>query len=190
MPILGVIASSTQQGRASDFGAYEPISAITVPSTSTASVTFASIPSTYAHLQIRVLSRSDRAATAQNIYLQFNGDAGANYTLHALEVGNTTVSAAGAANTTYLISGVTTGTSASSNIYAGSVIDILDSSSTNKFKTVRTLSGFDLNNTSSGVNYYSGSWRSSSAVTSVTLLAPIGNFIQYSTFALYGIKGN
>jgi len=35
----------------------------------------------------------------------------------------------------------------------------------------------------------SGSWRSASAITSIKLFISGNNYVQYTTFALYGIKG-
>jgi N-methylhydantoinase A/oxoprolinase/acetone carboxylase beta subunit len=48
MPILGIIASS----KLSAVGDFESIATVTVGGTS---ITFSSIPSTYTHLQIRIL---------------------------------------------------------------------------------------------------------------------------------------
>jgi hypothetical protein len=78
----------------------------------------------------------------------------------------------------------------SANIFSGFVIDILDYANTNKYKTIRYLSGYDANG-SGRVGLGSGSWRSTSAVTSITLqgLEYSSNYKQYSSFALYGIKG-
>ena len=81
-----------------------------------------------------------------------------------------------------------------SNVFAVSVIDILDYANTNKFKTVRALTGDD-NNNSTNYGYISLSsslWRSTSAITSLTFdqesSSSTTNFVQYSSFALYGIK--
>jgi predicted patatin/cPLA2 family phospholipase len=73
--------------------------------------------------------------------------------------------------------------------FGAGVIDILDYADTNKFKTTRTLNGVS-SNASSAIDYIflvSGLWRSTSAITSITLTG--NNFAQYSHFALYGIKG-
>jgi hypothetical protein len=74
-----------------------------------------------------------------------------------------------------------------------SIVDILDYANTNKYKTVRVLSGVDFNGTLAGYGGYvgplSGNWRNTSAITSIKINAQTGNFTQYSQFALYGIKG-
>lgn len=169
-----------------DPGAMIPL-ATTALTTSSSTVTFSNIPQNYEHLQIRSISRSDRAVTAQSVWIQFNSDAGTNYSWHALESDGSSVSANAGANQQLIISGVTTGTSATSGIYCPAIVDILDYSNTNKYKTVRALSGYELNG-SGGVTYYSGNWRNTTAITSITFIAPSNSFIQYSHFALYGIK--
>ena len=69
------------------------------------------------------------------------------------------------------------------------VIDILDYANTNKYKTIRSLSGTDYNNTSGAVGLFSGSWRNTNAITTIKITASSANLAQYSQFALYGIKG-
>jgi hypothetical protein len=69
-------------------------------------------------------------------------------------------------------------------------MDILDYANTNKYKTVRTLSGYDLNNATYGaLRSYSGLWMNTNAITSIKFYADGVNLAQYSQFALYGIKG-
>jgi len=70
--------------------------------------------------------------------------------------------------------------------FNGFVIDILDYSNTSKYKTTRELSGQDRNG-SGEIALWSGNWRSTLAITSIEFSN--GTFDQYSSFALYGIKG-
>jgi len=193
MPILGVIASSNYQ-RVTDTGAMFPLGMVQVGSGGSSTVSFTSIPATYTHLQLRILSATDRATYAlDNVFVTFNGDSSANYSHHFLQGDGASASAGGSSNETNVRSG-STSSSAAPNVFSASVFDILDYKNTNKYKTVRSLSGFDLNGTVSGIGgfiqLYSGNWRSTSAITSITLNRQSGsNFIQYSSFALYGIKG-
>ena len=68
-------------------------------------------------------------------------------------------------------------------------MDILDYTNTNKNKTVRVLQGFDENG--SGVVAFNSFLYSTNtnAITSLTLTSSGTSFAQYSSFALYGIKG-
>lgn len=68
------------------------------------------------------------------------------------------------------------------------VVDILDYANTNKNKTIRVLAGVD-NNGSGEVALNSGLWPSTSALNTIKILTTSGNLNQYSSFALYGIKG-
>jgi hypothetical protein len=78
--------------------------------------------------------------------------------------------------------------SLTAGIMSGYVIDILDYANTNKYKTTRTLGGFDANG-SGEQGLFSGLWMSATAVTSIDLIATSGNWTTDTRFALYGIKG-
>ena len=67
--------------------------------------------------------------------------------------------------------------------------DILDYSLTNKYKTVRTLSGYDSNG-SGQIRLYSGMLSSTTdAITTLRIQDQSGSgYAQYSHFALYGVK--
>lgn len=170
--------------------AFESIATSTVGSTSVASVTFSSIPSTYTHLQIRCLMKKAGTGNDSFSLLTFNSDSGSNYSTHyLLGTGASVLAGANAPSVTSIFAGVTwgTGSSVSSSSFSVAVIDILDYKDTNKYKTVRTLSGID-GNGAGQVDFTSGLWLSTSAITSITITGNGGNFLQYSNFALYGIK--
>ena len=69
MPILGIMASSTSAANA--VGDYESIATTTVGAGGTSTVTFSSIPSTYSHLQVRVIARSAGTSLA-GLYMSIN----------------------------------------------------------------------------------------------------------------------
>jgi hypothetical protein len=156
-----------------------------------ASVTFSSIPSTYKHLQIRYIGQIITGSpSGDNFRVTVNSDTGANYSYHQLYGnGNAAYSYGGTTSNNMLIADVSGNGSAS--MYAGGIVDILDYTSTNKYKTFRVLSGVDTNGTDGIIFLSSGLWQSTSAVTSVTFGYNGGtnNINQYSQFALYGIKG-
>lgn len=178
MPILGVIASGISGNLYS--ASYESIATVTGNGSAT-SLTFSSISATYQHLQIRGIAKT---ASDTVFYLRFNADTGSNYSRHSLYGNGTTAATLGDANMTEIgqIRASTT-----TSIYSGSVIDILDYKDTNKYKTVRLLTGCDFNG-SGIVMLSSGSWRNTNAITSITLRCDTA-FDSNSTFALYGIKG-
>ena len=170
-------------------GSYDAIGTVVLTGTQ-ASIEFTSIPSTYSHLQIRLMARSNRSAVVNDsFHLQFNSDTGSTYNNHYLN-GDGSSAAAGAETSVtnislYRIAGAGAGT----NTFGVSVIDILDYKNTNKYTTVRGLSGID-NNGAGNVSLGSGLWRNTAAITSIKLFPNNGSssFVQYSTADLYGIK--
>ena len=148
-------------------------------------ITFSSIAGTYSHLQLRMTGRSSNANT--EIAITCNSDTGANYSRHFL-YGDGSATGAGASTSASSMSiayvAPSTGL-ASTN--AVNVIDILDYANTNKYKTFRVLTGLDVNGSGGYVQLSSGAWRSTSAITSITLTLS-GNYTTATSFALYGIK--
>jgi hypothetical protein len=187
-PILGIWASSISSS-VTDPGAYVPIATTTL-ATSTASVTFSSIPSTYTHLQIRSIQRSTTAGSGtEAVQLQFNSDTGTNYSIHTLRGDGGTAFATADASTNYVRYWGMCKAGDAANTFGAGVLDILDYADTNKYKTVRGLGGIDTNSTVDYIILSSGAWRSTSAISSIVLSSTSGNFAQYSSFTLYGIKG-
>jgi hypothetical protein len=171
---------------------YDSLATVTL-SSSAALVTISGITTGYKHLQLRLNTRTDRPTYGINAMGidSFNGDTSANYSGHILEADGSTAYASGAASGTGFSIGQT-GTTVVGN-FGSTIIDILDYSNTNKYKTVRALSGTDCNGLVSGyggvIGLYSGNWRSTTALTSFRFyLSNNVNFTSGSTFAIYGVK--
>ena len=174
--ILGIVASS----RPRVTNSYESIATSALTS-SQSSVTFSSLGS-YKHLQIRSMCFGSN--NLENLYIRFNSDSGSNYARHYLLGDGASASASATAPDT---GGVFSNTSTSTSPYVA-VCDILDYADTNKFKTIRAISGRDTNG-AGDITLRSSLWRSTSAVTSITIYAGVGTLSSGSHFALYGIKG-
>jgi hypothetical protein len=191
MPILGIIASQNYS-RVTDTGAMFPIAMVNVGSAGAATITFSSIPQTYKHLQIRYLAKNaTTSGTDQSIYTQFNGDTGSNYAWHRLYGYNTSVSADNSTSQTQGFAGFCiTSTSGYGGMYSVGILDILDYTSTTKNKTSKSLTGSDGNSGFGDVGLTSSLWFPSTpaAITSINLVSS-ADFVQYSQFALFGIKG-
>jgi hypothetical protein len=164
----------------------------TVSLAATASnIVFTGIPSGYTHLQLRGTMRDGTAAHWSDCYLTFNGS-GTGYRDHYL-IGSAAGAAAGSYGyTTVIEMGVMPGASLISNSFGIFITDILDYSSTSKYKTTRTLMGYENNGNGSGqqqgaVLFTSGLWQSTDAITSITVRSN-GSLQPYSHIALYGIK--
>jgi len=182
-PILGIWAS---QNYPRITNSYESIATVTVGSGGSSSISFTSIPSTYKHLQVRGISR----ATSGNQYLkvQLNNDTGANYTYHEVFGTGTAAAADAATAQTGAMAISSVAGSVAANFFAAIIIDVLDYTNTNKYKTLRGLDGLDYNGTGQIV-LNSGLWLSTSAINRLDLVPNASTFAQYSSFALYGIRG-
>jgi hypothetical protein len=164
---------------------YESIASATGTGSS-ASITFSSIPSTYAALQIRFNATSSNSGDLFQI--RFNSDTGANYARHQFAANGTNVTSSSATGSSVIwVFGPRVGVINTSYMAAG-VVDIQDYTSTSKYKTVKSLTGID-GNSSGEVDFMSGLWLSTSAINSITFLTNGGNFTTASTVSLYGIKG-
>ena len=169
-------------------GSFESI-ATAVGTGSSGTITFNSIPSTYKHLQIRVLGLQNQFS-GRSIRMRLNGDTATNYSRHNLTGAGGAAVAGGAANQNLMIvCANSNGLPISTTIGGVSIIDIHDYSSTTINKTIRAFAGFNDNTANTEVNLYSGNWRNTAAITSVTLFIDAGNWTTASVFSLYGIKG-
>lgn len=195
MPVLGIIASSIS-GRL-DNGVWTPLQVLTVGPSNATSITFSNIPTTgYANLQIRGIScgvRADyRIGEAEII---FNSDTTASYAcndMYADGAGPFATALSGRSNIR-IAPGTMGGNAGGTAVFGSFIFDILDYANTNKFKTLRGFSGVDLNGTYGSIGgrlgITSGLWMKTAAISSITITSTGASpFLQYSQFALYGVK--
>ena len=206
MPLL-----TTQSARGFGFGslvpapaastAYESIQTVTVGAGGSGTVAFTSIPTTtYKHLQIQYVARTTRSLPYDAVTFTVNGDTGANYFNHLIlgDGVNNPPGSYGYTNQSSNLGGYITGANAPSNSFGTGTVDITDAFSTNKNKTNQCVFGTAVQSNGGANQYYyvglsSGAWANTAdPITSITLLPDpnaAANFVQYSTFALYGIRG-
>jgi hypothetical protein len=189
MPILGILASQITGHLSTN--SYESIQTVTVGAGGSSSFSFLSISSSYKHLQLRYLATSASGNPSDQIILRFNSDSSsANYTTHQLQGDGSAASAYGSGTGGFAgayLDKALNGTGA--NIFGTGVTDLLEYANTNKYKTVRSLQGYDANG-SGYITLQSALWLNTAAITSITgVLSSSSNFNQYSSFALYGVKG-
>jgi hypothetical protein len=151
---------------------YTPLGNVTLGST-TSSVTFSNIPSTYRDL---ILVYSGTTTTISGVIARVNSDSGSNYSL--VRMFGASSGANSSSTTTDYLPVVYTG-----NPVTGiSVLQIMDYSATNKHKTALTRAG--------GIQYdvteaLSSRWANTAAITTLQIVSL--NFVAGSTFNLYGI---
>jgi hypothetical protein len=167
---------------------YESIATVSV-SSAQSTITFSSIPATYKHLQLRGIARQNTGGGTgdQTVTFQLNSDTGSNYTYHRLYGTGSSASADGGASQSNLQGVYAAQAASTASVFAGSIVDILDYTNTNKYKVIRSLAGDDFNG-SGTLLFSSGVWLNTAAITTITLTLG-GNFTPNSSFALYGIKG-
>jgi hypothetical protein len=184
-PILGIYASQISGHLYNN----SFTSIATVNLSSSGSVSFSSIPQTYTHLQIRATWRSDYSSATDGFIMRFNGDSAANYATHYLQGDGASATAGAATGGNAFRYTQAPGAGATSGVFGSAIIDILDYTNTNKYKTVRSLAGFD-NNGSGQIALDSGLYiTNTNAITSLNFYPNnSNNFVQYTSVALYGIK--
>jgi hypothetical protein len=185
---VGIYASQISGHLWQPSGAYDALSSVTVGAGGVSSITFAGIPSTYKHLQIRGILRTIDTGTWNNQQMIFNSDTSANYKSHTLTGDGSSATSAVVASTTSFndfMRGASN--SLTSGIFGAVIVDILDYANTNKYKTFRALQGGDSNGAGM-VGLNSGVYLSTNPITSITINPSGGTAIQYSSFALYGVR--
>jgi hypothetical protein len=170
-----------------------PIASQTVGSGGASSVTFSSILQTFTHLQLRCFTHFTGTNVTATLGCVVNGDTGTNYTTHQIYADGASANSYGSgtpgAGSVLSIGQVPDGTS----YFGVAIIDILDYTNTNKYKTFRSITGNDRNG-AGDVRFMSGMLiTNTNAITSLLLQPGAGasagsQLAQYSTFQLYGIS--
>jgi hypothetical protein len=155
---------------------------------------FDSIPQTYKHLQIRIIGRTDINGNGTNINMRFNNDTGntliqSYFTANGPLLGNSLSASAGAsAADSQVLAARVPGTQVTSNRWGSATIDIIDYSSTDKFKNVVSVTDQVGQSTYPFIFHTSTVWASTSAITSVNFIINGGSAIGGTRVSLYGIK--
>lgn len=166
----------------------EPIATTLVGSGGVSSLTFSNIPNTYKHLQIRNIGREQTSGGGlfNGLFATFNSDTSSSYAQHYIRGSGSAAQAGASTSEAFMGLGGIVQDGNAASIFGAGVIDILDYANTSKYKTVRTLFGYDANG-SGYIVFASNLWQSTSPVTSITI-TPANGIGQHSRFSLYGIK--
>jgi hypothetical protein len=160
--------------------AFELISSVTVGSGGASSIDFTSIPSTYTDVYILTSLRASDAAVAIDVNIKFNGSDSSKTIFYADGTG------AGTRAGQYSFTSMQcTGSSATASTFASSSLYVPNYAGTTFNKTF-SIDGVTENNaTTAYAAFKAGVWASTAAINQITFF---GNFVQYSTAYLYGIK--
>lgn len=160
-----------------------------VAGSAAANIDFTSISGNYRHLEIWFQGRSNDAGAVAILNMTFNNDTAANYDWQRYTTTNVTDAKAVSAGATSLRAGVMTGAGATATNnpgqsrisiphYAGTVFNKTFHAQGSEFQTT-AATGF-VNEFSNGV------WRSTAAITRITLTPSAGSLIIGSIATLYG----
>ena len=162
---------------------YEPIASQTLGS-DTASVTFSGIAADWTDLVLSIAGRGTAALSSVLLQVQFNSDTGSNYSASYIWGDGSSAYSGRQSNVTYAPVGNMAAASATSNVFTPFALTFMSYANTNVYKT--TLAANAISGTLVGRNV--SLWRSTSAITSITLSPNSGNFATGCTFSLFGIK--
>lgn len=155
-----------------------PLASLTL-SASTSSVTFSGISQSYTDL---ILIYSTQMGTPDTILLRVNSDTGTNYSQTLISGNGSAASSTRYTGNTYLVAG-TGGSDSASPEWSTRITQLMSYSNTTTYKTLITRANKASAYTTADVQL----WRSTSAITSITVVPYSNTFASGSTFNLYGI---
>jgi hypothetical protein len=169
---------------------YTLIASNTVGSGGVASVTFSSFAATYTYLKIVVSTRASDSSPP-GLLITFNG-ATTNFS-HRYLLGDGASAASGtnaySIGSASIYAGTSEGTSNTASTFSSHDIYIPNYTGSN-YKSVSIDAASENNAATAYAVFSAGLWSNTAAITSVSLSFNSGNFVQYSTFYLYGIKNS
>jgi hypothetical protein len=164
---------------------FELIASSTVGSGGAANIDFTSIPSTYTDLQLVLSARGTSTALYANIKL--NNSSSAIYSLRTIYGDGSAAASQNDSGATYFERFLMVSSAYTANTFSNGMLYIPNyAGSTNK--SVMFDSVNENNATSSQMFMVAGLWASTAAINQITLTPNTGNFAQYSTAYLYGVK--
>ena len=164
---------------------YTKIASVTVGAGGASSIDFTSIPSTYTDLCIKISGRSTSTSTGSTI--TFNGSS-SSYTNKRL-YGDGSAPASDSAITTGISNTFIDDSGFTATTFGNGEIYIPNYASSN-YKSVSVDGVTENNATTALMMLTAGLWSNTAAINQVTITPALGNFTQYSTATLYGIKNS
>lgn len=167
---------------------YVALDKVTISGSSTTSVTFSSIPSTYTDLVIVASTRDNRPSSVDDgLSFRFNSDSGSNYSETFIYGTGSTSANVRTTNSTFGNVRYIPGSTATTGDLSTTIIHLMNYSNTTTYKTLLSRSGSASSTVAANVNL----WRSTSAINQITFYggSPTTGYVftAGSTFSLYGI---
>jgi hypothetical protein len=173
---------------------FTKIASVTVGSGGAASIDFTSIPATYTDLVVKFSLRSTASdsggSNPSDARLSFNNSTSGYSERMLYADGGSPASAATSGSGFFNWAGIQNSNSNTANTFSNCEVYIPNyAGSANKSVSSDAIRE---NNATGGIQLrlFAGLWSNSAAITSVKLAPDYGNFAQYSTATLYGIKNS
>ena len=192
-PVLGALGVGSRAygltAPSGDVPAFEFITAVSGTGSS-GRIDFTSIPQTYKHLQIRGVLRGSTSNSSFGVfYNNDNSDYGwqrTEYNTSGTTNSNSGISASYGPDNVWA-----NGSDWAANYHSSFIMDIVDYTNTNKFKTATIFGGgIAETNGHENVGHWTGLWNDLSAINQVTIFQRwSGYWTTTSRFSLYGVKG-
>ena len=166
---------------------YEAIATVTVGSGGAANIEFTSIPGTYTDLHLVISARAE-TTTSSAIGIYFNGSTGSN-DYRRLSGDGSAASSDSATSQATIRSVGTNPSSYTANTFGSYSMYIPNYAGSNN-KSVSVDAVTENNATDAAMTMVAGIRNNTAAITSITCIPNSGDFNQYSTATLYGIKNS
>jgi hypothetical protein len=159
-------------------------------SSSTASVTFSSVPATYTDLLLKVSARTNNGFNRNYLVLTMNGVGGTSYSIIRLTNDSGTPTSASMSNEASIQEFPANGGSSAANTFSN--IDIyIPSYTASQNKQIAISSAQENTSTSIDITDTAALFKNNSTITTLTIQPNTANdFVSGSSFYLYGIKNS
>jgi len=165
---------------------YVLLEKITVGAAGAASVTFSGIPQTgYTDLVLKASPRVTTVNTVDGVRVTFNGNTSSYTNKRVFGTGTSAIS--DSFGTSFIYFGSVNASTSTGSVFSNGEMYIPNYTSSNYKSTSADL--VQENNVTEGYQFLmAGLWSNTAAITSITLTSDSAdNFVQYSTFYLYGV---
>lgn len=168
----------------------QPIYTQTVGVGGTASITFNNIPQGFTDLKLVISGRGSNSDFYSNVMMSFNGSSALYFTDTLIYANASSVTGTrnsyGAGGS--VLDGYITAATGTANTF-GAISVYIPNYTSGNYKQIIADSTTENNSTSNYLMSLSSNlWRNTAPITSLTVTAGGNNFVQYSTFTLYGIS--
>ena len=163
---------------------FELIASSTVPAGGSAAISFSSIPATFTDLCLKFSGRSDYSGNDNTMNILLNGSS-TTFTVKTV-FGDGSSASSQSATTNQYISWLPAAT-ATANTFGNSEIYFPNYASSNQ-KSFSADTTTENNGTAVYIGLIAGLWSGTAAINAISINSRNGNFVQYSSAYLYGVK--